>query len=65
MADPTPMTPLQSLEVMHRIVEKVPMSGEERDACRWHSANISKALQPKDVPDAPTDDPAPTGGNGV
>ena len=48
MADPTP---LQSLEVLHRIVEKVPMSGEERDIARLHAQNIQKALQPKDAPE--------------
>jgi len=54
----TEPTALQSLEVLHKIVEAVQMTGPERDGARFHAQNISKALQPKVEPQGEPTAPA-------
>ena len=43
----TSPTPLQSLEVLEKVVEATPTNGQERDILRFHAQNVRQALQPE------------------
>lgn len=58
MAEPTA---LNSLEALAQIAEAVPMTGKERDVTRWHIQNVSKALQPPEMPVSPVTPPDANG----